>query len=87
TIPDGTPLALGHHWFFRGVKALKNEWNLLLPDGTEEYSTYCHAFTARQDFLYTCLNDWKQFDPVRGTERFAAYIRRAKDRMEEFRTQ
>ena len=85
-IPDGTALALGHNWFFRGIKALKNEWTLLLPDGSstgvEEYSTYCHAFTARWDFLYTCLNDWKQFDPVRGEERFQTLVRRAKAMME-----
>ena len=82
-IPDGTALALGHNWFFRGIKALKNEWTLLLPDGSstgvEEYSTYCHAFTARWDFLYTCLNDWKQFDPVRDDKRFQTLLRRAKD--------
>ncbi|MBR4960920.1 MAG: hypothetical protein IKY52_08495, partial [Clostridia bacterium] len=84
-IPDGTALELGHPWFFRGVKALKNEWNLLLPDGTEEYSNYCHAFTAQRDFLYACMTmpkNWEQFDPIRGEERYKALVRRAKDMME-----
>ncbi|MBQ7372314.1 MAG: hypothetical protein IJW67_10655, partial [Blautia sp.] len=85
-IPAGTALELGHFWFFRGVKALKNEWTLLLPDGTEEDSTYCHTFTDRREFLYNCLSNcrlhWKQFAPVWDDERFAAYVRRAKDMME-----
>ena len=84
-IPDGTALDLGHPWFFRGVKALKNAWNLLLPDGKEEYSNYCHAFTAQRDFLYTCMTmtkNWEQFDPVRGEERFQMLVRRAKAMME-----
>jgi len=79
-VPDGTALDVGHHWLFHGVKVIKGKWNLLLPDGSREYSNGLSIFCSQKDFLRAWLTHRRErcgFDRVRGEERFAALVERA----------
>lgn len=79
-IPDGTALELGEQWLFRGVKAVKDGWTILLPDGTEEYSNLMSEFLNWSDFPLRALTgpNWEEFDAVREEERYREAVRRAR---------
>lgn len=80
-IPNGTALEVGHDWLFHGIKVLKDQWNFLFPDGTEEYSNHMGAFCDHRDFLYRAMTmgqNWHGFDRVRDEEHFRELLERAR---------
>ena len=79
TIPDGTALELGEEWLFRGVKAVKNGWTILLPDGTEEYSAFMSECLNWSDFPLRALtgSNWNWFNTVREEPQYKDAVKRA----------
>lgn len=86
-IPDGTVVDVGDYAAFGGIKHEKGDfWNIILPDGTKEWTPYGLLFMMGRDDLYRALTEttgggWYKgcegFDAVRGEERFAEYVKRA----------
>ncbi len=88
-IPDGTPLELGRKSLFGGVKAVKGESKILLPDGTEENLTGegRNDFRLYAAFMYKAMTreqGWEWFDSVRGEDLFRDYVEKARLLMEKY---
>ena len=82
-IPYGTALDLGDDVLFGGIKAVKEKFSVLLPDGRyDSHMVLDPAFWLDdKNFMYyamTCKSGWEWFDSVRNDERFKAYLERAK---------
>ena len=75
----GDPIVYG------GVKLIKDEGVLLLPNGTREALNNDWFFHLTAGSLYramTAKSGWGWFDSVREEDRFKRYIERAKKLME-----
>lgn len=83
--PNGELLAVGDPLIFGGVRLVKGEELIELPDGTREPVSYDWLFTFHIEEMYygmTALHGWEWFDSVRQEERFRACIERVKLWME-----
>lgn len=87
-IPDGERLEVGDEQIYGGVKVVKGEDMLVLPDGTRElldYTDHTDPFAHTSGEMYygmTAPRGWEWFDSVRDEDRFKAAIDRAKTLME-----
>ena len=84
-IPDGEELEVGNELIFGGIKIIKGQSVILLPDGTKEPLDYDYLFNPKAEQMYygmTAVRGWEWFNPVRNEDRFKAYIERAKKLME-----
>ena len=89
-IPNGTALDVGDPMVFGDVKILKDEWRILLPDGTKEYMPDGFFFLDDRGEMYTRLTQkkgWEWFNSVRDEERFKEYVARAKEFYDESQAQ
>jgi RNA polymerase sigma-70 factor (ECF subfamily) len=84
-IPKGTLLELGGA-FFSGIRLVKGEGMIELPDGTRE-PVYDDSFFGQDGSVMfsgmTASHGWEWFNPVRGEEWFAEAVERAKKMLEE----
>ena len=81
SIPDGAEMEVGDPVNTGGIRLIKGESLLLLPDGTKEPVSSGEMFRGTSGTLYysmTAPRDWEWFDPVRKEERFREYVERAK---------
>ncbi len=80
-IPNGTALDVGDPMIFGDVKILKDEWRILLPDGSKEHMPDGVFFLDDRGEMYTRLTQkkgWEWFNGVRNEELFKEYVARAK---------
>ena len=81
-IPDGAETEVGDPMICGGIRLIKGQSLLLLPDGTREpVSSYSEVFRWTGGMLYysmTAPRGWEWFDPVRNEGRFREYVERAK---------
>ncbi|MBR2986530.1 MAG: helix-turn-helix transcriptional regulator [Clostridia bacterium] len=80
-IPTGTALEVGDISLFGGVKVLKDQFRLLLPNGEYDYHCVDGCFYDSKEFMYCVMtvdHGWEWFDSVRNDERFQDFVKRAK---------
>ncbi len=83
-IPDGELLDVGDELFFAGIKLIKGTNVIVLPDGTKEIMTGLSdigIWGISKESPYNAMtaeHGWEWFDPARGSERFAEYVKKAK---------
>ncbi len=85
-IPDGEALEVGNEHIYGGIKLIKREGVIELPDGTREPLDYYYLFHPKAEHMYygmTAPRGWEWFNPVRDEEKFKEYIERAKKLMDE----
>lgn len=81
SIPNGTEMEVGDPLIYGGIKVVKGNGLLKLPNDTAEPITYLHLFEGTCSLMYygmTAPHGWEWFDPVRNEERFKEYVERAK---------
>ena len=81
-IPKGEALEVGDEQIYGGIKLIKGEGVIELPDGTRESAPEEWFFGFDMSDAYygmTAPRGWEWFNSVRGEERFKAYIERAKN--------
>ena len=74
-------MEVGDPMVFGGIRLIKGESLLLLPNGTKEPVSYGEMFQGTGGTLYysmTAPRGWEWFDPVRKEKRFLEYVERAK---------
>lgn len=84
-IPEGSPLDTGDPELFGGIKGVKgitydaHDWDIVLPDGTNEYfqEAFAYILPDKTD-LYHMLLHWGRTEKIREDERMQPYIARAK---------
>ena len=84
-IPKGTVLPLGGA-FFSGIRLVKGEGLIELPDGTREPVYDDFFFSQDGSVMFsgmTAANGWEWFNPVRGEDWFREAVDRAKKMLEE----
>lgn len=84
-IPKGTAMEVGDEHVFGGVKVIKGENVLALPDGTREPIAYEYLFTPDAESMYSALTapyGWEWFNSVRTYDRFKEYTARVKELMD-----
>ena len=84
-IPDGELLEVGNELIWGGIKLVKGEGIIVLPDGTREYLDYDYLLAPEVSGMYygmTAPRGWEWFNSVRNEDRFKEYIERAKKLME-----
>ncbi len=85
SIENGEEMDVGDPMIYGGIKVVKGKGILRLPDGTIEPLDYPHLFQDSCKLMYygmTATHGWEWFNPVRGEERFQAYVERAREMME-----
>lgn len=80
-IPKGSALSVGNEFVYSGIKYLKDESAILLPDGTKEAVEYGDHFKFSINFMYyalTAKSGWEWFNGVRDEERYKEFTARVK---------
>ena len=81
SIPDGTEMDVGDPLIYGGIKVVKGDGLIKLPNGKTEPVNYEHLFRGTCDLMeygLTAPHGWEWFNSVRGEERFKEYVERAK---------
>ncbi len=81
-LPEGSLLSVGDPLIFGGIKLVKGENVIELPDGTREpLMVYYWHFDFKVGNMYygmTAPRGWEWFNPVRNEEKFKEYVERAR---------